>query len=91
MIHYTTYGKNCINSFEEFGITIEQYNSLDLNGFNIRRANIKGIKMIINTDAHQKEQMDLMEYGVGQARIGWAEKIDIINTLSLEKLLKLLK
>ena len=30
MIHYTTYGKNCINSFEEFGITIEQYNSLDL-------------------------------------------------------------
>lgn len=30
MIRYTTYGTNCINSFEEFGITIEQYNSLDL-------------------------------------------------------------
>jgi histidinol phosphatase-like PHP family hydrolase len=28
-----------------------------------------------------------MEYGVGQARRGWAEKKDIINTNSVEKLL----
>ena len=47
--------------------------------------------MIINTDAHQKEQLNLMEYGVSQARRGWAEKSDIINTLSVEDLLKSLK
>ena len=75
--------------------TILEINSspfrLDLNGFNIRRVKEKGIKMIINTDSHQKEQLDLIEYGVGQARRGWAEKSDIINTNSAEKLLKLLK
>lgn len=72
--------------------TILEINSspyrLDLNGFNIRRAKAQGVKMIINTDSHQKEQMDLMEYGVWQARRGWAERSDIINTNSVEKLLK---
>jgi len=61
---------------------------LDLNGFNIRRAKAQGIKMIINTDSHQKDQLDFMEYGIGQARRGWAEKSDIINTLPVEKLLE---
>ena len=46
--------------------------------------------MIINTDSHQASQLDLMEYGIGQARRGWAEKIDIINTLPVEKLLEYL-
>jgi DNA polymerase (family 10) len=72
--------------------TILEINSspyrLDLRDLYIRRAKNEGVKMIINTDAHQKEQMNLMEYGVGMAKRGWAEKSDIINTLSLEKLLK---
>jgi len=75
--------------------TILEINSapkrLDLNGFNVRRAKAHGIKMIIDTDSHQKEQLSLMEYGVGQARRGWAEKSDIINTLPLEELLKYFK
>lgn len=61
---------------------------LDLNGFYIRKAKAMGVKMIINTDSHRKEQLDLMEYGIGQARRGWAEKSDIINTNSLRKLLE---
>ena len=75
--------------------TILEINSspkrLDMNGFNVRRAKAKGVKMIINTDSHQKGQLGLMEYGVGQARRGWAEKEDIINTLSVEKLLESFK
>ncbi len=75
--------------------TILEINSspfrLDLDGFNVRRVKTKGIKMIINTDSHQKEQLDLMEYGIGQARRGWAEKKDIINTNSAEELLKYFK
>ncbi|MCX6720817.1 MAG: DNA polymerase/3'-5' exonuclease PolX [Candidatus Staskawiczbacteria bacterium] len=73
------------------GIILEINSSprrLDLNGFNIRQAKARGIKMIINTDSHQKEQMDLMEYGVGQARRGWAEKSDIINTLPIQELIE---
>ncbi len=64
---------------------------LDLRDLYIRRAKEEGVKMIINTDAHKKEQMLFMEYGVAQARRGWAEKQDIINTLSAEELLKNLK
>lgn len=64
---------------------------LDLRDLYIRRAKEEGVKMIINTDAHQKEQMLQMEYGVAQARRGWAAKEDIINTLSVEKLLEYFK
>jgi DNA polymerase (family 10) len=64
---------------------------LDLNDINIRRAKEAGVKMVINTDAHQKDQLRFMEYGVYQARRGWAEKKDIINCRPAEKLLKMLK
>ncbi|MDD3102286.1 MAG: PHP domain-containing protein [Patescibacteria group bacterium] len=64
---------------------------LDLNDQNIRRAKEMGVKMIINTDAHHRDQMKLMEFGIAQARRGWAEKKDIINTQPLEKLLEYLK
>ncbi|MBL7150914.1 DNA polymerase/3'-5' exonuclease PolX [Candidatus Microgenomates bacterium] len=64
---------------------------LDLNDQNIRRAKEAGVKMVINTDSHHKDQLRFMEFGIAQARRGWAEKIDIINTQSLEKLLKFFK
>lgn len=74
--------------------TILEINSsphrLDLRDSYIRRAKKEGVKMIINTDSHQKEQLNSMEYGVSQARRGWAEREDILNTLSAEKLLKYL-
>ena len=74
--------------------TILEINSssrLDLRDLYIRRAKNQGVKMIINTDAHQKEHLNWMEYGISQARRGWAEKADIINTNSVEKLLKYFK
>jgi DNA polymerase (family 10) len=75
--------------------TILEINSnplrLDLNGLNIRRAKEQGVKMIINTDSHQKGHLNFMEYGISQARRGWAGKGDIINTNSLGKLLEYFK
>ncbi len=75
--------------------TILEINSyperLDLNDINIKKAKEMGVKMVINTDAHHVDQMRFIEYGIGQARRGWAEKKDIINTLPLEKLLKFFK
>lgn len=64
---------------------------LDLNDINIRRAKEAGVKMVIDTDTHRKDQLRYMEFGVAQARRGWAEKRDIINTWPLEKLLKAMK
>lgn len=60
---------------------------LDLNDQNIRRAKDAGVKMVINSDSHQKNQLRFMEFGIAQARRGWVEKEDIINTQPLEKLL----
>ena len=74
--------------------TILEINSssrLDLRDIYIRKAKNEAVKMIINTDAHQKEQLNLMEYGVAIARRGWAEKEDIINTLPINELLKYFK
>ncbi len=64
---------------------------LDLNDQNIRRAKTAGVKMIINTDSHQKDQLRFMEFGIAQARRGWAEKEDIVNSFPLEKLLEFFK
>ena len=64
---------------------------LDLNGQNIRRAKEAGVKMVINTDTHRKDQLRFMEFGIAQGRRGWAEKKDILNTRSAEKLLKYFK
>ena len=62
---------------------------LDLNDINIKKAKEAGVKMVINTDAHHIDQLRFMRFGVAQARRGWAEKGDIINTLPAEKMLKL--
>jgi DNA polymerase (family X) len=64
---------------------------LDLNDKNIRKAKEAGVKMVINTDAHQKDQLRFIEFGIAQARRGWAEKEDIINCWSLDKLLRYFK
>lgn len=63
----------------------------DLNDLNIRRAKEKEVKMIINTDAHHKSQMEFMEQGVAQARRGWAKKDDILNTKTSKNFLGSLK
>jgi len=64
---------------------------LDLNDLNIRVCKNMGIKMVINTDAHQVDQLRFMTFGIAQARRGWAEKEDIINAWPVEKFLKMLK
>ena len=72
--------------------TILEINSmperLDLKDIYIKRAKEMGVKMIINTDSHQKDHMIMIEFGIAQARRGWAEKKDIINTQPLNKLLE---
>jgi len=75
--------------------TILEINSfpdrLDLKDVYIRRAKEAGVKMVINTDSHHRDQLRFIEYGIAQARRGWAEKEDIINTQPLEKLLQFFK
>ncbi len=64
---------------------------LDLNDIWVMEAKKRGVRLVINTDAHNKDGLDLMSFGVITARRGWLEAKDVINTLPLKELLKLLK
>ena len=43
--------------------------------------------LVINSDAHHKDQLKNLKFGIGQARRGWAESGDILNTKNLNELL----
>ena len=64
---------------------------LDLNDINAKAAREMGVKISINSDAHDAEQLLTMKYGVNVARRAWLEKKDVLNALSLKELLSELK
>jgi len=64
---------------------------LDLNDLHIKMAKEYGVPLVISTDTHVTAQYDFMTYGVSVARRGWAEKKDVLNTLSYEALITKLK
>lgn len=61
---------------------------LDLPDILVKEAIENNVKLVINTDAHQVNQMDLIFYGVTVARRGWATKKDIVNTLPYKEFKK---
>lgn len=66
-------------------------NRLDLSDLLIRQAIEHGVKLTIDTDSHATFQMELMRYGVAQAKRGWAKKDDIINCTKFEDVVKWFK
>ncbi|MDB4459289.1 PHP domain-containing protein, partial [bacterium] len=51
-----------------------------------RHAKSKGVKCVINCDAHKLEHAGFLTLGTGIARKGWLTKKDIINTMTLPEL-----
>jgi DNA polymerase (family 10) len=64
---------------------------LDLNDAHCRLAKEKGLKVAISTDAHAITDLHFMQYGIDQARRGWLESGDILNTYHWNELRKLLR
>ena len=64
---------------------------LDLLDTQCQMAHEEGVLVAINSDAHSVRDFDNLVYGVGQARRGWLEKTDILNTRKLHALRALLK
>jgi DNA polymerase (family 10) len=64
---------------------------LDLDDAGCRMAKEAGVKVAISTDAHSKANLDNMRLGVDQARRGWLEAGDVINTRSAAQLRRLLQ
>jgi len=60
---------------------------LDLNDMHVRRAIELGVKLAINSDAHDVSSFALLPLGVATARRGWAQPADVINTRSVEEVL----
>lgn len=64
---------------------------LDLNDVHCKMAKDMGVKVALSTDTHRLGNLDYMRFGVGQARRGWLEADDVINTRSVTELKKFLR
>jgi DNA polymerase (family 10) len=68
-----------------------QPDRLDLTDAHAQAAKSMGVKLAISTDAHSTAGLAYMRYGIDQARRGWLEPNDVINTRSLPELKKLVR
>jgi DNA polymerase (family 10) len=64
---------------------------LDLSDVHCKLAKDMGVKVVISTDAHSVTDLELIRFGVWQARRGWIEKEDVLNTRDYDILKKLIK
>lgn len=64
---------------------------LDLSDPYCKMAKEMDLKLAISTDAHSLSDLDFMRFGVNQARRGWLEAGDVLNTHSWKDLKKLLQ
>lgn len=55
---------------------------LDLAAAHLEAAKAAGVKIAINTDAHDKKHLDFMKIGVRAAKKGWLEQGDILNSMT---------
>lgn len=64
---------------------------LDLSAELLKKAQDAGVKIAINTDAHQLDMLEHMEIGVAAAKKGWIQKDTVINTWDIDKLLDFIR
>jgi len=65
---------------------------LDLKDEHVRKAVQAGVPIVIDSDAHSVKHLPFpRQYGVDQARRGWASEADVLNTRPVEAFLAALK
>jgi DNA polymerase (family 10) len=67
-----------------------QPNRLDLRDTHARMAGEAGVKIAVNTDAHQLSALQHIEMGVAQARRAWLTKEQVLNTRTWPQIKKLI-
>jgi DNA polymerase (family X) len=75
----------------ELGVAVEincNPHRLDLKDTHARLAKEMGCKLVVSTDSHRTRELDLVRYGVEQARRAGLGPDDVLNTLPLKKLVK---
>jgi DNA polymerase (family X) len=63
-----------------------QPDRLDLQDVHARAAKEAGLKLVVNSDAHQVAAQGYVELGIGQARRGWLTAEDVANTRTWKQL-----
>lgn len=63
---------------------------LDLDDVRCRQAKAAGVKICVNSDAHDPAGFEF-RYGVSQARRGWLERTDVVNAMRWEQFSKWLR
>ncbi|KQC16035.1 MAG: hypothetical protein APR56_10405 [Methanosaeta sp. SDB] len=77
----------------ERGVVLElnaQPDRLDLNDVYCKFVKDQGGKIAVSTDSHRLTDLEFMRFGIGQARRGWLEADDVVNTRKLKQLKKIL-
>lgn len=82
--------KKAVETHKIFEIN-SQPDRLDMDADHCQLAKELGAKFAINTDAHSVSELNFENFGIAQARRGWLEKENVINTLEWTHLKKLLK
>jgi DNA polymerase (family 10) len=82
-----------IKAAKRTGVVLEANASerLDLKDEHICAAVTAGVKLAISSDAHTATGIGECEFGIAQARRGWATRDDVVNAWPLEKLRKTLR
>ena len=76
------------------GVTLEinsQPHRLDLCDSHARLARDRGVKLVIDSDAHEIPALGYLRWGVLTARRAWITKDDVLNTLPLNEFRKRLR
>ncbi|HSP73249.1 MAG TPA: hypothetical protein VLN26_12815, partial [Gaiellaceae bacterium] len=62
-----------------------------LSDVHARAAREAGVKLVVNTDAHEVASQEFTRVGIGQARRAWCTKDDVVNTRTWKQVARLRK
>lgn len=88
---YDIHIEKIIAAARDHGCILEldaQPDRLDINAIHCKLAKEMGVNIAISSDAHSVSQLNNMQFGVFEARRGWLEKKNVVNTLPLSELRK---
>jgi DNA polymerase (family 10) len=91
---YPIHIEQILKAAKERGCAIElnaHPTRLDIDDLTCRLAKDMDVAISIGTDAHSTDGLSAMRFGVNQARRGWLEAADVLNTRPWRQLQKILK
>ena len=83
--------ESILEAASELGVAVElnaNPTRLDFSDVHVHRAKELGVPVVISTDAHAPAALQNMRFGVDQARRGWLEAADVLNTRSAKEFSK---